>query len=230
MLIRRQQPEPAAARCDRMLIRSSSVSRVGYKRSGGRAGLARWRGDLAEVGREDTQHIGDLLANAPIDDHPIGTDGRRATGMWAQAPSTMSAPVYVSTVRNDRWASAAPVGDPEASMPRHWLPICLLPPDRPVQKVLERPGQGAGVLWGRDQQCIGRSNGSPKVGDGRMHWHGVVVRIEERQGAETLVEKGGVPSGATTWAVRNRAVLVDPDRRLPVSMRIRLGAGTIDPG
>ncbi len=104
------------------------------------------------------------------------------TGTWAHAVPTTTALANPRTASSDSWARA--VHDGAGVDPRHGLlgdrPDVVVA-DGPVQQVLERTGQGSGVLRGREQQCIGHPDLVPQLRHSRVVLHDVVVRVEVRE-------------------------------------------------
>jgi hypothetical protein len=65
--------------------------------------------------------------------------------------------------------------------PGHWLPVHLSASDRPVEEVLERAGQCAGVFGGAEHDRVRVANRPPQLLHRRGEALAVVVGIEVRQ-------------------------------------------------
>ena len=74
--------------------------------------------------------------------------------------------------------------------PRHRLVVARAVADGPVEQVLERAGERAGVLRGREHHRIGGRELAAQLGDRRREWVGVVVGIEMRERREPGVRDG----------------------------------------
>ena len=82
----------------------------------------------------------------------------------------------------------------------------LVVADGPVEEVLERSGQGTGVLRRAEHHGVGGSDGCSQLGDRRRERPLVAVGVEVRETVEALVEDGDdsgrEPDGGPSAAVR----------------------------
>jgi ribosomal protein S18 acetylase RimI-like enzyme len=144
---------------------------------------------------ERGDRAGDLLASARIDDRPIRPDGVPSQGD-APAGRLDDIGVDVSEHLAQRVVGVGSAGGRGRSRrvdPCDRLAVGAAVAHGPLEQVLERPGQRAGVFGRAQQERVGRSDVRAQVRHGGVHGLSlaVIVRVEMGQVRHASVERRG---------------------------------------